>query len=239
MSDRVKSDDEDFTELPSTNALAVLALLATVPMTAYGIAEQTERALGFYWSVSRRLLLGEPKRLAARGLVEDLPPEPGSRAKRRWGATDAGRAALQRWLARDVAPTEMASELGLRMIFADQADLATLRRQFLVRRAQILADTRGGIEFADAYLQGKGPFPQRIHIVATTLAMLWEQVRGELRAIDRGLEIIDEWESTTTAVPERDLRLMDAMRQQMVDEVARLERLERFDAEPNGGPAGL
>ncbi|WP_183095401.1 PadR family transcriptional regulator [Nocardioides stalactiti] len=239
MSEAVKSEDEDFTELPSTNALAVLALLATVPMTAYGIAEQTERALGFYWSVSRRLLLGEPKRLAARGLVEELPPEPGSRAKRRWGATEAGRAALRRWLERDVAPTELASELGLRMIFADQADVASLRRQFLVRRSQILEQSRWGVEVADGYVRGEGPFPQRLHVVAATLAMLWEQVTGELRAIERGLEIIDGWSSTTTPVPERDLELMRQMRDRIGEEVARLEELQRRDGEPIGGPAGL
>ena len=32
-------------KLPSTNSLAVLGLLATAPMTAYGLAVQTRRAL--------------------------------------------------------------------------------------------------------------------------------------------------------------------------------------------------
>ena len=189
MTAEVKPPDDDFSDLPSINALAVLALLATAPMTAYGIAEQIERALGFYWTVSRRLLLGEPKRLAARGLVEELPPEPGSRAKRRWTATDEGRAVLRRWLQRDVAPTELASELGLRVIFADQGDLSTLRRQLLVRREQLAAQIRDGLVFMDEYIGGGGPFRGRLPIIAATAEMLWEQVQGEIRAVDTMLAV--------------------------------------------------
>jgi DNA-binding PadR family transcriptional regulator len=229
VSVEVKPSADDFSDLPSTNALAVLALLATAPMTAYGIAEQIERALGFYWSVSRRLLLGEPKRLAARGLAEELPPEPRSRAKRRWTATDEGRAVLQRWLRRDVAPTEIASELGLRVIFADQSDLATLRRQLLVRRGQLVAQIRDGLEFADDYIEGGGPFRQRLPIIAATLAMLWEQVLGEIRAVDTMLLISESWTSTTAAPARRDVERMRETREQMAAELARLETLERID----------
>lgn len=229
MTADVKTPEDGSADLPSINALAVLALLATAPMTAYGIAEQIERALGFYWSVSRRLLLGEPKRLAARGLVEELPPEPGSRAKRRWMATDEGRAVLQRWLRRDVAPTELASELGLRVIFADQADLATLRRQLLVRRGQLTAQIRDGLVFTDDYIEGGGPFRARLPIIAATLAMLWEQVLGEIRAVDTMLLISETWTSTTAAPARADVQRMRDIREQMVAELGRLETLERIE----------
>lgn len=231
MSADVNPREDDFSDLPSTNALAVLALLATAPMTAYGLAEQLERALGYYWTISRRLLLGEPQRLAARGLVEEVPPEPGSRAKRRWSATPEGRAVLRRWLERDVAPTELASEIGLRVIFADHGDREVLRRQLLVRRGQLVAQLRTGLELMDGYLRGDGPFPGRLHIVSATAAMLWEQLKGEIRAVDAMVDVVDSWRTTTTPAPRRDLRQLRAVRDETAAELARLEGLEHIARE--------
>lgn len=207
---------------PSANAMAVLGLLGVAPMTAYGLAEQTQRAFGYLWSVSRSLLLGQPKKLAADGLVEKLAPAPGSRASRRWAASERGRAVFRRWLETDVEPTRVSSEIGLRLVFSDQGDLATLERQLDLRRAQLVETMREGLAFADGYLADGGPFPGRLHILAATLVFIENQVEGELRAIDAVRGIVSTWADTSTAVPERDRAEIRAMRARLA---ARLSEL--------------
>ena len=207
---------------PSTNAMAVLGLLGVAPMTAYGIAEQTSRAFGYLWSVSRSLLLGQPRKLAAAGLVETLAPAPGSRASKRWTASERGREVFRSWLETDVEPTRVSSEIGLRLVFSDQADLATLERQLDLRRSQLVDTMREGLAFADGYLEDGGPFPGRLHIIAATLVFIENQVEGELRAIDAVRRLVSTWADTTTPVPQRDLGEIEAMRARLAARLAEL-----------------
>lgn len=209
--------------LPSTNALAVLGLLGIAPMTAYGIAEQTQRALGYVWSVSRSLLLGQPRKLADVGLVETLAPVSGSRASRRWAASDLGRTVLCRWLDTDVEPTRVSSELGLRLLFADQGDLVQLRRQLQVRRKQLRAALQEGISFTDPYLEARGPFPERLHIVAAVMVLVEHQVMGELLGVEEVQRLVSRWSDTTTVVNDRDLEVLRQSQTRLVEALRRLD----------------
>lgn len=226
MESNVKTAEEIRPEdaaLPSTNALAVLSLLATAPMTAYGIAEQTERALGYLWSVSRSLLLGQPRKLAAAGLVEQISPAEGSRASKRWVASERGRRVLRHWLSTDVEPTRISSEIGLRLVFADKSDLAALQSQIDLRLTQVAEEMRTGISFVEPYLAGTGPFPQRLHIVVATLALIEKQAVGELRGLQAARELIDTWADTTTPEPARDLAAMKEIQNRLRATVDELE----------------
>lgn len=190
-------------DLPSTNAMAVLGLLATAPMTAYAIAEQTRRALGNVWAASRRLLLGEPRRLAAKGLVESIPAPRGSRAGQRWQATQSGRATLGRWLQSPVARTEINSELALRLIFADHGDVATLERQVRLRLEQLEEEIRTALAILDDYLETGGPFPHRLHITTATSQFIAEIKIGEHHFLTWLLDELTRWPDTTSPDPDR------------------------------------
>ena len=225
-----RENDAPADALPSANAMAVLGLLAIAPMTAYGMAEQTHRAFGYVWSASRSLLLSQPKKLADAGLAESLPPTDGSRASKRWGASEPGRQALRHWLSTDVEPTRVSSEIGLRLILADQSDRATLQRQLQIRRTQLRDAIRDGISFADGYLEGDGPFPQRMHIVAAMLSFIEYQVVGELRGLEAVEEQVSAWTDTATAAPKRDLAEMRKIRARLV---TMLDQPDESGREPN------
>jgi DNA-binding PadR family transcriptional regulator len=190
-------------DLPSTNAMAVLGLLAIAPMTAYAIAEQTRRALGNVWPASRRLLLGEPRRLAAKGLVESIPAPRGSRAGQRWQATPSGRTTMTRWLQSPVGGTEINSEIALRLIFADHGDVETLQRQVRLRLEQLEEEMRTALAILDDYLDTGGPFPHRLHITTATSRFIAEIKIGEHQFLTWLLDELTRWPDTTTPDPDR------------------------------------
>lgn len=190
-------------KLPSTNSLAVLGLLATAPMTAYGLAVQTRRALGNVWGSSRRLLLGEPARLAAKGLVESLDPEQGSRAGQRWQATTAGRQLLREWLLQPVAPTAINSEIMLRLTFADQSDLDALRNGVLQRHADLVSEIEECLLMLQDYLETGGPFPARLHITTAAAHFIAETKLAELTFLRWLHADLALWPDTTTTYPDR------------------------------------
>ena len=190
-------------KLPSTNSLAVLGLLATAPMTAYGLAVQTRRALGHVWGSSRRLLLGEPARLAAKGLVESLDPEQGSRAGQRWQATPAGRQLLRQWLLQPVAPTVINSEFMLRLTFADQSDLHALRTRVLQRHTDLVSEIDECLLMLDDFLDTGGPFPGRLHITTAASHFIAETKLAELNFLRWLHADLAHWRDTTTTDPNR------------------------------------
>jgi len=210
------SSAENSDPLPSTNAMAVLGLLAVAPMTAYAIAEQTRRALGNVWSSSRRLLLGEPRRLAAKGLAESVAAPAGSRAGQQWRATEHGRATLRRWLDSPVARTEINSELVLRLIFADQGDVDALKRQIGVRRDQLREEIRYCLDILDDYVATGGPFPHRLHITTATSQFIAETKLAEHAFLDWLSEEVARWPDTVTTAPERHRATLLAMRQRVI-----------------------
>ena len=156
-------------ERPTTNGIAVLGLISLIPMTAYTLNDVTQRSLSYVWSASRRLLLGEPAKLAQKGLVAPIPA-PDSRAENRWRVTPAGTDALRRWLASPVAPTRVNSEIALRILFADLGGVDDLRRSLDARLSQLHDDLVTGLGIVDGVLENGGPFPQRMH-VSTAIAL--------------------------------------------------------------------
>lgn len=207
----------------STNAVAVLGLLAVAPMTAYTLVEQvTRRALLNIWTMSRRLAIAEPRRLAGLGLVEAVAPEAGSRAGQRWVATDRGRAALQAWLATPVAVTETRSELLLRLVLADAGTLEDLRVAVLDRRRQIADELRFGMDMLVDYLATGGPFPGRLHITAACMDAVCAAKFAEQDFVDRLLEEIDHWPDTTTADPERHRPALQRLLAEVAERVGRV-----------------
>jgi PadR family transcriptional regulator AphA len=204
-------------DLPSTHALAVLALLAVAPMTAYAIAEQNRRTLGMIWSASRRLLFGEPKRLAARGLVEPVEARAGSRAAQEWRVTGVGRAALRRWLDSPVAPTVVSSELVLRLFFADHGDLEMLHRQVRLRRQQLEDEMRASLAVLDDLLTRGGNFPHRLHLTTASGRFIGEIKYAEYAFLGWLDDELTTWTDTVTPDPERQRRELLAMRARLVE----------------------
>jgi PadR family transcriptional regulator, regulatory protein AphA len=82
----------------SRTRFLILGLLSEAPMSGYDIAHLTKLRFRFFWSESYGQIYPELKRLSAEGLIEGSAGG-GGRGKRQWTLTEAGRAALEAWLA--------------------------------------------------------------------------------------------------------------------------------------------
>ena len=150
----------------SSNSYAVLGMLALRPWTPYELTQQFLRSLSWCWPVSERLLYTEPERLVAGGLAEIRVHDDGTRSRRQYSITEAGRQALQEWLATDPAPPKIFNEPLLRILFADQGDTADLLDSLDSLRTHVSEQLIAGRAQTREYLEDRGPFPARAHLIA-------------------------------------------------------------------------
>ena len=151
----------------STTSYAVLALLATRPLSAYGIARQYPRSMRWSWPLSQAHLYTEPKRLAAAGLVRVKRVAAGPRRTRQeFHITPKGRRALARWLATAPELPVLNHELMLRVGFADNGTVEDLLAALDAAEAKLARMYAEGIEQVEGYLADGGPYPERLHLIA-------------------------------------------------------------------------
>jgi DNA-binding PadR family transcriptional regulator len=78
---------------------ALLAAIARAPVTGYGLAQLLRDPIGFFWETRHSQIYPELSRLQRDGLIAGAEePGPGPRPKRTYAITDAGRAAIRRWV---------------------------------------------------------------------------------------------------------------------------------------------
>jgi len=126
---------------------AILGMVALGRSTGYEIKQLADRSIRHFWAVSYGQVYPELRRLEAQGLVRRRPEQPGGRARKAYGLTEAGRRALKRWLAEDREhPFEVRSEGMLKLFFSHLEDrAATLRQLRALRRSheRLLAQLTG------------------------------------------------------------------------------------------------
>jgi DNA-binding PadR family transcriptional regulator len=121
---------EPATGLPLTvTSYLVLGLVGHLgAATSYDLKQAVAETIGGFWSVPHSQLYAEPARLARAGLLGE-ERERGGRQRRTYSLTDAGRAALRRWLD---APAEEGTELRdpalLKLYFGRQAGEGSVAR---------------------------------------------------------------------------------------------------------------
>jgi PadR family transcriptional regulator, regulatory protein AphA len=100
----------------------VLGCLATAgPSTPYDLKQAVTGGIGYFWSFPHSQLYSEPARLARAGLLDEHREEDGRR-RRTFSITDAGRRALQDWLADPTAELPDIRDGGLlKLFFGDHA----------------------------------------------------------------------------------------------------------------------
>jgi PadR family transcriptional regulator AphA len=104
--------------MESTSATwAVLGLLTKRPMSGYDVKRSIDRTIRHFWAGSFGQIYPELKRLEALGWIAGA--DDGSRGRRVYRATAAGRRALGDWLHGDETRIELRDESLLRLFFAD------------------------------------------------------------------------------------------------------------------------
>lgn len=162
----------------TTTSYAILGLLHVRPHTAYELAAQARRSLRFTWPTAESRLYAEPKRLAARGLVEVTEEAAGpTRTRQLLTITDEGRAALQGWLATEPAAPRAELEVLLRVLFGDAGSVGDLRAAVAATGEQARGLYADGIVLLAAYRDEGVAFPERLHLNLLWIALVQEVVQ--------------------------------------------------------------
>lgn len=192
---------------PSTTSYAILGLLSLRSWTTYELAEQMKRALGQFWPRAESGVYAEPKKLVAAGLAKSTTEHVGKRARERYEITAKGRKALAEWIPNE-GPTRPVIEFEqlIRVFFAEhgtKTDLLTTLRAIKRDNEDFVAATFAP---SDEYLEGHGPFPERLPWL-----VLCARFADELdRMIDRwaswAIEEVEQWpEDIREATPAWDV----------------------------------
>jgi PadR family transcriptional regulator, regulatory protein AphA len=168
---------------------AILGLLAVRPWTTYELAKQMDRTLNRFWPRARSKLYEEPKKLVAQGLAQAEPGAKGLRPRTVYSITPRGRQALTAWLATDSAPPVFESEHLLKVFYAENGSTDDLLATLHGLRAWAYERAVHNVQVANSYLEGTGPYPERLPILVLT---------G--RFLDDYVEMIDRWAAWATEI---------------------------------------
>jgi len=143
-----KDSDHPSAELTATGRV-ILGMLASGRRTGYDIKAFVDRTTRYFWAASYGQIYPELKRLEGQGLVRGRSEPSGGRARTAYELTEAGAAALRRWLESDAETVyELRDEGMLKLFFSDAAP---------AERMQIIRGMRERAERALAHLRSMEP----------------------------------------------------------------------------------
>jgi PadR family transcriptional regulator, regulatory protein AphA len=146
----------------TTTSYAVLGLLSLRSWTTYELAEQMQRALGLFWPRATSGLYEEPKKLVAAGLARASADDVGRRPRTRYVITARGRRALADWVATPGAAPVVEFEQLVKVFFAEHGTKADLLAAIEGVRASLEERAAATAGIPHEYLEGRGPFPERL-----------------------------------------------------------------------------
>jgi PadR family transcriptional regulator AphA len=216
--------------MPTTGGLtptsyAILGLLAIKPWTTYELAKQMDRTVNRFWPRARSKLYEEPKKLVAEGLAHAEVGANGRRPRTVYSITPDGRTALAGWLSEPSAPPVFESEHVLKVFYAESGTTEDLLRTLAQLRQWAHEVTVHNVGVASSYLEGTGPYPERLpHLVLTG------------RFLDSYIEMLDGWASWATEIvsdwPARPADATPDMAAMAATAKQATERAERFRSLP-------
>jgi DNA-binding PadR family transcriptional regulator len=216
----------------TTTSYAILGLLALKPWTTYELAQQMDRALGFFWPRTRSKLYEEPKKLVALGLARASSEKVGQRPRTVYTITPRGRRALAGWVPQNGEGPVLEFEQLVRVFYAEHGSkddlLATLESVRGWSEDRSLASA--GI--ARGYLDGEGPFPERLPWL-----LLVGQFLGDFNAMVNqwahwAARVVEAWpDDLTSAEPDRET--LERMVRENEREIQRASERRRRSQEPS------
>jgi len=146
----------------TSTSYAILGLLAVKPWTTYELAQQMERALGQFWPRAESKIYEEPKKLVAHGLARASTELVGKRRRTVYSITPKGRRALAEWVPTPGAGPVVEFEQLIKVFFAEHATKRDLLATLAAVREDSAARLGASAGLPQAYLDGVGPFPERL-----------------------------------------------------------------------------
>jgi DNA-binding PadR family transcriptional regulator len=149
----------------TTTSYAILGLLAIQDWSTYELAQQMERSLSYFWPRAQSRIYEEPKRLVSLGLAKATSGSTGRRQRTTYAITAKGRRALARWLAVPGNGPVVEFEALLKVFFGDHSGRNDVLTNVAAIRDWADQQDRRNIEFARAYVESGGPFPERLAFI--------------------------------------------------------------------------
>jgi PadR family transcriptional regulator, regulatory protein AphA len=188
----------------TSTSYAILGLLAVKPWTTYELAQQMDRALGRFWPRAESKIYEEPKKLVAHGLAEATAEMVGKRSRTIYTITAQGREALAEWVPTPGSGPTIEFEQLIKVFFAEHGTrddlLATLASVHHWSGERLGA----GAAVPQAYLDGRGPFPERLPWLLLVGQFLVDFHLMVERWAEWASEIVTEWpDDLSAATPDR------------------------------------
>ena len=146
----------------TTTSHAILGLLSIKPWTTYELAQQMQRALGQFWPRAESKLYEEPKKLVAHGLARSSSEMVGKRPRTVYSITPKGRRALAAWVPTPGDGPIVEFEQLVKVFFAEHGTKEDLLATIASTRAWSNQRFLDSVGIPQGYLEGNGPFPERL-----------------------------------------------------------------------------
>ena len=197
----------------TTTSFAILGLLSIGEWSTYELAAQMRRSLQHFWPRAASGIYEEPRKLVGAGLAEAERTSTGRRPRTVYRITDAGRAALQGWVADGSAGgRSYESEPLVRFFFGNVASKGELLAAIDQVGTAARASLASWADVAAPYAEGDGQFPQRFHVNAVTMRLIFDIALTELAWADWARDEVQRWPDATHAADAAALREMLATR---------------------------
>jgi DNA-binding PadR family transcriptional regulator len=194
----------------TTTSYAILGLLAVRPWGTYELASQMDRALGLFWPRARSKIYEEPKKLVALGLAKSADESVGRRKRTVYSITAKGRRALAAWVRTPGAGPELEFEALVKVFFAEHGTKDDLLGQLSAMRDWLEQRARQSQDIPEEYLEGRGPFPERLPWLILTGRFLDELDLAVGRWVEWAAATVESWPDDLSAA-EPDLDALRAM----------------------------
>src|SRR5262245_21661013 len=185
----------------TTTSYSVLGLLAIKPWTTYELIQQVDRSVRRIWPRTQSKLYEEPKKLVALGFARASEERVGRRRRTRYTITAAGRRALAAWVGEPGEGPVLEFEQLLKIHFADSGAKADVLANLEATRAWVLDENEENLVAAQAYLEGRGPFPERAALNQIGGRFLTEYYLMVARWVDWATGVVETWPDDVREAP--------------------------------------
>ena len=177
----------------TTTSYAILGLLAIKPWTTYELAQQMRRALGQFWPRAESKLYEEPKKLVAHGLATATKESTGRRPRTVYSITPKGRRAMSAWVPEPGAGPVLEFEGLVKLFYAEHGTKADVLATLANVQDWVDQQHRDSVGISRSYLDGEGPFPERLPWIVLCGQFLDELDRAVERWVEWATAEVEQW----------------------------------------------
>jgi DNA-binding PadR family transcriptional regulator len=152
-------------------------------------------SMHYMWPRAESNVYAEPRRLVEAGLAEAREEWNGQRRRTIYSITEAGRTALEEWIASPSARQRYESEALVKVLFAENGTRDDLLASIRAIGEDAVEVMRHFLEIADRYAAGEGAYPSRFGLAGLAARLLMEQQAATLRWATWAEQVVAGWET--------------------------------------------